>query len=103
MMIEYWIKGINIDPLEYAKKMIVSRKQLRQQASGEYEFQSLRTPFRIIALLLSRIFGRGYETIYKLKWVPFIYYISLQGIVFNWEDTSSQIAYHHVSQLHKEF
>ena len=26
MMIEYWIKGINIDPLEYAMKMVVPKK-----------------------------------------------------------------------------
>ena len=67
MMTEDWIKGINIDPLEYAKKMIVLGKQLRQKASEEYECQSLRTPFRIIDLLLSRIFGREDGTIYKLN------------------------------------
>ena len=84
MLIEDWIKGINIDPLEYAKKMVVSGNQLRQKPSGEYECQSLRTPFRITALLLSRIFGREDGTIYKLNWVPLIYYIAFQGTVFNW-------------------
>ena len=37
MMTEDRIKGIKFDPLEYAKKMVVPRKQLRQKASGEYE------------------------------------------------------------------
>ena len=53
MITEDWIKGINIDPLEYAKKIVVPRKHLRHKVSGEYESQSLRTPFRIIDLLLS--------------------------------------------------
>ena len=76
MLTEDWIKGININLLEYAKQMVVLGKQLRQKASIEYECQSLRTPFRIIALLLSRIFGRADQTIYKLNWVPLIYYIA---------------------------
>ena len=38
MMTEDWIKGINIDPLEYAKKMVVPKKQLRKKASREYEY-----------------------------------------------------------------
>ena len=90
-MTEDWINGINIDPLEYAKKLIIAGKQLRQKESGEYECQRLRTHFRIIALLLSKIFGRAYGTIYKINSVPFSYYVAIQGIVFNWEDIISDI------------
>ena len=89
MMNEYWIRWIKIDPLEYAKKMVVPEKQLIQKASEEYESQSLRNPFRIIALLLNIIFGRADGTIYKLNWVPMIYYIDFEGTLFNWEDIIS--------------
>ena len=57
MMKNDWIKGVNIDPLECAKKMIMPGKQLRQKTSGEYESPSLRTPFKIIALMFNIIFG----------------------------------------------
>ena len=43
-------------------------------------------PFRIIALLLNRIFCRANGTIYKLNQVPLIYYTSFEGTIYNWED-----------------
>ena len=57
-------------------KMVVPRKQLRQKVSGEYEYQSLRNLFRIIDLMLRRIFYRANGTIYNLNWMPLIYHIS---------------------------
>ena len=84
MITEDWVKAINIDPFEYAKKMMVLGKQLWKKASGEYESHSLRKPFRIISLLLDKIFGRGDGTIYKLNWVPLIYNIAFESTVFNW-------------------
>ena len=57
MMTNDWIKGINIDLWVYAKRMVVPGKQLRYKESEEYESQSLRTPFKIISLMLNIIFG----------------------------------------------
>ena len=91
MMNNDWIKGINIDPLECAKRMIMPGKQLRQKTSGKYESQSLLTPFRIIALMLNRIFGRVDGNLYKLSWVPLIYYVAFEGTIFNWQDIILEI------------
>ena len=88
-MTEDWIRGISIDPLEYAKNMVVPRKWLRQKESGEYESHSLRTPVKIMALMLTIIFGRDDGTIYKLNWVLLIYYKAFEGTTFNWVDIIS--------------
>ena len=60
MMNNDWINGININPLECEKRMIMPGKKLHQKESGEYESQSLRTPFRIIALMLNFFFGEKF-------------------------------------------
>ena len=61
----------------------MSGKQLIQKETGEYESQILWTPFRIIALMLDRIFGHADGTLYKLNWIPLIYYATFEGTIFN--------------------
>ena len=67
MMTDDWVKKVDIDVLECAKKMLVPGKQLRQKETGEYGSQILCTPFKIIALMLNMIFGRTDGTFYKLN------------------------------------
>ena len=40
--------------------------------------------------MLNKIFGRAYGTIYKLNWVPLIYFIAFQGTIFNWAKIISE-------------
>ena len=63
--------------------MMMLGKQLRQNEIGEYESQILQTPFRIIALMLNRIFGHADGTLYKVNWIPLIYYVAFEGTIFN--------------------
>ena len=85
-MTDEWVKKVDIDVLECAKKMMITRKQLCLNETGKYESSSLRTPFRIIVLMLNKIFGRADETLFKLSWIPLIYYVAFEGTIFNWED-----------------
>ena len=83
-MTDDWVKMVNLDIFECAKKMMMPGKQLRQKETGEYESQILITSFRIMALMLNRIFGRADGTLYKVNWIPLIYYVAFEGTYFNW-------------------
>ena len=56
-MTDEWVKNVNLDVFDCEKRMMIAWKQLCQKATGEYETAGLRTPYRIIALMLNRIFG----------------------------------------------
>ena len=66
-MTDEWVRNVNLDVFECAKQMMVAGKQLRQKATNEYETANLRTPYRIIDLMLSRIFGRENGKFYKMS------------------------------------
>ena len=34
--------------------------------------------------MLNRIFFRGNGKLYKLIWIPLIYYVAFEGTIFNW-------------------
>ena len=40
------------------KMMVAEGKTFRHKQSGEYETSDLRTPFRIIALMISKLYDR---------------------------------------------
>ena len=80
------MKSVILDIFECAKRMMVVGKKLCQRATDEYETTSLHTPYRIIALMLNKIFGRANGKLYKLSWIPLIYYVAMQGTIFNWAD-----------------
>ena len=90
-MTDDWVKSVNLDIFECAKWMMVAGKKLHQKATGEYETTNLRTPYRIIALMLNRIFGRENGKFYKMSWVPLIYQVAMQGTIFNWENIVENI------------
>ena len=68
------------------KMMVAEGNMLRHKQSREYEIAHLRTPFRIIALMLSRIYGRADGKLYNLGWIPLMYYVAMEGRIFNWAD-----------------
>ena len=77
------LKKINLDLVETLKRMLVASKSFKTRPSGEYDTATLRTPYRFIALMLNRIFGRAHGKSFKLGWVPIVFYVATQGTVFN--------------------
>ena len=69
--------------------MMIPGKNFRTRPSGEYDTATLRTPYRFITLMLNRVFGRAYGKSFKLGWIPIIFYVATQGIVFNWANIVS--------------
>ena len=57
---EDWLKTINLDLVETLKIMLVPGKSFRTRLSREYDTATLRPPYRFIALMLNRIFGRAH-------------------------------------------
>ena len=54
---EKWLKELELDIVDNVRRMMVLKKQFRTRPIGEYETTNLRTPYRIFALMLNRIFG----------------------------------------------
>ena len=71
------------------KRIMIVGKNFRTRSSGEYETSSLRTPYRLIALMLKRIFGSANGRNFKIGWVPVIFFVATQGTIFNWENIVS--------------
>ena len=84
-----WLKGLYLDVLDNVKRMMVPGKKFRTRSFGEYETAHLCTPYRLIALMLNRIFGRENGKNFKLSWVPIIFFVATQGTIFNWENIVS--------------
>ena len=80
---EDWLKAIKMDLVETLKRMLVPGKNFRTRPTGEYDTATLRTPYRFIAMMLNRIFGRAHGKSFKLEWVPIIFYVATQWTVFN--------------------
>ena len=72
------------------KMMVVEGKTFRHKQSAEYDTAHLRTPFRIITLMLSRLYGRADGKLYNFGWIPLMYYVAMEGIICNWEDIVSK-------------
>ena len=75
-MTEDWLKAIKMDLVETLKRMLMPGKNFRTRLTGEYDTASLRTPYRFIALMLNKIFGRAHGKSFKLEWVPIIFYVA---------------------------
>ena len=72
-MLDNYKNDLNIDYIGCAKMMMIRGKSFQQKASGEYETSSLRTPYRLVSLMLNRIFGRVNGKFYKIGWIPLMY------------------------------
>ena len=78
-----------MDLVETVKRMMIPGKNFRTRPSGEYDTSTLQTPYRFIALMLNRIFGRAHGKNFQLGWIPIIFYVATQGTIFNWENIVS--------------
>ena len=76
-----WVKILKLDYTATSKMMVFEEKTFRHKKLGEYETDHLQTPFRVIALMLSKIYGR----VYNFLWIPLLYYVAMKGMIFNWE------------------
>ena len=70
--------------------MVVEGKTFRHKQSGEYETAHLRTPFRIIALIISTLYGRADGKTYDFGWIPLMYYVAMEGTIFNGADIATR-------------
>ena len=86
---EGWLKDLNLDVVETVKRMMIPGKNFRMRPLGEYETSSLCTPYRLIALMLNRIFRRANGNNFKIGWVPVIFCVATQGTIFNSENIVS--------------
>ena len=84
-----WLDSIRMDLVETLKKILLPGKLYRYRQTGEYDTASLRAPYRFIALMLNRIFGRANDRLFKLEWIPIIFHVATQGTVFNWDSLVS--------------
>ena len=83
------LKELDLDIFDCIKKMMIHGKQFRTNPIGEYETMNLCTPYRIMDLMLNRIFGRANGKFYKIGWVPMIYFVATMGTIFKWANIVS--------------
>ena len=72
------------------KMMVAEGNTFRHKQSGEYQMNHLQTPFRIIALMISKLKGRANGKTYNFGWIPLMYYVAMEGTIFNWEDIATR-------------
>ena len=85
-MMTRWVKNLEFDYIATTKIMVAEGKTFRNKQSGEYKTAHLFTPYRLVVLMLNRIFSRAYGITYKFGWIPLIYYVAMKGTIFNWAD-----------------
>ena len=79
-----WLNSIRMDLVETLKRMLLQGKHYRYRPTSEYDTANLRAPYRFIALMLNRVFGRAHGRLFKLEWIPIIFHVATQGTIFNW-------------------
>ena len=72
-----------MDLVETVKRMMIPGKKFRTRPSGEYDIAIIWTPYRFIALMLNKVFGRAHGKSFKLGWILIIFYVATQGTIFN--------------------
>ena len=70
--------------------MVAEGNTFRHKQSGEYERTHLRTPFRIISLMIRNFYGRDDGKMYNFGWIPLMYYVAMEGTIFNWADIATR-------------
>ena len=79
-----WLDNLRMDLVETLKRMLLPGKLYRHRATEDYDTVSLRAPYRFVALMLHRIFGRASGRLFKFEWVPIMFHVVTQGTIFNW-------------------
>ena len=54
-----WVKILTLDYMATTKMMVAEGKTFQHKQSWEYETSHLRTPYKMVVLMLNRIFGRA--------------------------------------------
>ena len=54
-----WVKNLKFDYIGTTRMMVAEGKTFRKKQYGEYEIVNLRTPYRMVVLMLNRIFRQG--------------------------------------------
>ena len=85
-----WVRSMNFDYKATSKMMVAEGKTFRHKQSGEYETAHLRTHFRIISLMMSKLYGRVDGKMYIFCWIPLMYYVAMEGTIFNWADIDTR-------------
>ena len=80
--------------------MMTEGKPFRQRASREYETASLRTPYRLVALMLNMIFDKADGIFYNIGWIPLMYHVTMEGTIFNWLDIVANSLYSCITAAH---
>ena len=80
------VKNLKFDYIATMKMMVDEGNNFRYKQSGEYETAHLCTPYRLVVLMLNRIFGRDDGRTYKFGWIPLTYYVAMIRTIFNWAD-----------------
>ena len=83
ILINDWINGLSIDYVGCTKMMMIEGNSFRQRASGEHETSNMRTPYRLLALMLNRLFGRSDGKFDKIGWIPLMYHVTMEGTILN--------------------
>ena len=81
---ESWLKETAMDLVEIMERMMIPSKNFWTRPSEEYDTSTLRAPYRFIALMLNRIFGRSHGKRFKIGCIPVIFFVATQGTIFNW-------------------
>ena len=77
-----WVKKLKFDYIATTKIMVAEGNIFKNKQSEEYETPHLCTPYRLVVLMLNRIFDRADGRTYKFGWIPLIY----KGTILNWAD-----------------
>ena len=85
-----WVKSLKFDYITTVKGMMTEGKKFIHKQSGEYETTHLQTPFRLVGLMLSRMYGRPNGKMYNFGWIPLMYYVAMERTIFKWEDIATR-------------
>ena len=77
------VKSMTLDYMATKKMMVAKGNNFRQKESEEFETAQLHTPYRLVALMLNRIFGRADGRFYNIGWIPLVYHVTMMRTVFN--------------------
>ena len=83
------MKELDLDVFNCVRKVMIHGQQFYTIFFGEYETVNLRTPYRILSLMLNRIFNQTNGNFYKISWVPIIYFVATQGTILKWANIIS--------------
>ena len=97
-----WLDDLQMDFVETLKRMLLPGKIFRHRVTEDYDTATLRPTYRFIALMLNRIFGRENGRLFKLEWVPIMFFIATEGTIFNWASIVSSNLSSCWLQLRKE-